>query len=102
MTEDELFNDIVATNPGPDEMLFIGRVGKDFGWRAIVAGEPMATEIDGVPADAWMFSTLAWPGDADENEQRRFFDDFLAEVETMVDGPDRCRWEFDDPYGLRH
>ena len=102
MTEDEVFDAIVAARPGPDAILFVGRVGKEFAWRPIGPGEPMIGEIDGAFPDAWMFSTVAWPVDADIDEQRRFFDDLLAELETMADGADRCRWEFDDPYGYRH
>jgi hypothetical protein len=102
VTEDEVFNEIVAAEPGPEAILFVGRVGKEFAWRIIGPGEPMIGEIDGAFPDAWMFSTVAWPVGTDEDEQRRFFDDLLAEVETMADGTDRCRWEFDDPYGYRH
>ena len=68
----------------------------------IKSGEPMVGEIDGAFPDAWMFSTIPWPRGSDEKTQRAFFDDLVAEVETMADGVDRCRWEFDDPYGYRH
>lgn len=102
MTEDEVFDAIVATKPAPEDILFVGRHGKEFAWRMIAPGEPMTGEIDGTPLDAWMFTAVPWPIEADVDDQRRFFDDLLAELETMADGPDRCRWEFDDPYGYRH
>ena len=102
MTEEEVFEAIVATKPGPEEILFVGRSGKEYAWRFIPPGEPMSAEIDGVFLDAWMFSTVAWPTEADEEVQHAFFDDLVAEMETMADGADRCRWEFDDPYGYRH
>lgn len=102
MTEEEVFDAIVATKPGPDEILFVGRSGKDYSWRVVPPGQPMAAEVDGVFLDAWMFSNVAWPISEDEDRQRAFFDDLVAEMETMDAGPDRCRWEFDDPYGYRH
>ena len=102
MTEEEVFEAIVAAKPGPEEILFIGRTGKEYSWRSVPPGEPMSTEVDGVFLDAWMFGTIAWPVEADEETQRAFFVDLVAEMETMADGPDRCRWEFDDPYGYRH
>jgi hypothetical protein len=102
MTEEEVFAAIVAARPGPEEILFVGRTGKDYSWRVIPSGEPMTPEVDGGFPDAWMFSNVAWPVDAAEESQRAFFDDLVAEMETMADGADRCRWEFDDPYGYRH
>lgn len=102
MTEDEVFHAIVSARPGPEEILFIGRTGKDYSWRAIPPGQPMSAEVDGVFLDAWMFSTIAWPREVDEHGQRAYFDDLVAEMETMADGADRCRWELDDPYGYRH
>jgi hypothetical protein len=102
VTEEEVFDAIVAAKPGPEEVLFVGRNDKDYSWRSVPAGEPMSAEVDGVFLEAWMFITIPWPTEATEEAQRAFFDDLIAEMETMADGPDRCRWEFDDPYGYRH
>jgi hypothetical protein len=102
VTEEEVYDAIVASKPGPDEILFVGRAGKEYSWRSVPPGEPMSAEVEGVFLEAWMFSTIAWPTEADEATQRAFFDDLVAEMETMADGADRCRWEFDDPYGYRH
>jgi hypothetical protein len=102
VTEEEVFLAIVAARPGPDEVLFVGRSGQEYSWRAVAAGQPMTAEVDGVFLDAWMFSAIAWPCDADDARQRAFFQDLVAEMETMAAGADRCRWEFDDPYGFRH
>jgi hypothetical protein len=102
MTEDEVFEEIVASKPGPDEILFVGRSDKDYSWRIVPPGGSMIAEVDGVALSAWMFSTIAWPTGEDEDTQRAFFVDLVAEMETMADGADRCRWEFDDPYGYRH
>lgn len=102
MTEEEVFDAIVAAEPGPDEILFVGRLGKEYSWRSVPPGEPMMAGVEGELLDAWMFSTVAWPSGTEVEEQRNFFDDWVAEMETMADGADRCRWEFDDPYGYRH
>ncbi len=102
MTEEEVYEAILAAKPGPEEILFVGRTGKEYAWRSVPPGEPMSAEVDGVFLDAWMFSTVPWPVEADEETQRAFFVDLVAEMETMADGADRCRWEFDDPYGYRH
>lgn len=102
VTEEEAFEAIVAARPGPEDMLFVGRRGKDYSCRVVTLGEPMTPDVDGEFPDAWMFSNVAWPVDQDGDAQRRFFDDLVAEMETMAAGADRCRWEFDDPYGYRH
>jgi hypothetical protein len=102
MTEEEVFDAIAASKPGPEEILFVGRTGKEYSWRSVPPGEPMTAQVDGAFLDAWMFSTIAWPIEGDEKVQRAFFDDLVAEMETMDAGADRCRWEFDDPYGFRH
>ena len=104
MKADEMFDEIVAAKPDHDAILYVGRTGEDYDWRAIAAGEPMVASgegDDGFP-DAWVFSAAPWPVEQGADAQRAFFDDLLAEIETMVDGPDRCRWEFDDPYNHRH
>jgi hypothetical protein len=102
VTEEEVFDAIVAAKPGPDAILFVGRTDKEYSWKLIPPGEPMSAEVDGVFLEAWMFGTVPWPTEADDASQRAFFADWVAEMETMADGPDRCRWEFDDPYGYRH
>ncbi len=99
---DEVFDEIVAAKPDPDAILYLGRTGEDYTWREIAAGQPMAAAGDDGFPDAWVFSAAPWPVGAGSEEQRAFFDDLLAEIETMVDGPDRCRWDFDDPYNHRH
>ena len=102
MTEDEVFVAILAARPGPEDIVYVGRSDQDYTWRVVNPGGPMLPGPDGVFPDAWMFTNVAWPVDADEAGQRRFFDDMVAEMETMAGGADRCRWEFDDPYGYRH
>jgi hypothetical protein len=102
MTAGEVFQAIVAAGPGPEDIIYLGRSNDDYSWRVVAPGEAMMPDGDGMFGDAWMFTNVAWPSDADEESQRRFFDDMVAEMETMAAGADRCRWEFDDPYGSRH
>jgi hypothetical protein len=42
----------------------------------------------------------AWPDDPER--LRAFFDDLLAELESMVAPADRCRWPADQPWPHFH
>ena len=42
-----------------------------------------------------------WPVD-DPERLRAFFDDVMAELESMAGGPDRCRWPIDEPWPHSH
>jgi hypothetical protein len=45
----------------------------------------------------WMWISTAWHLDEPER-LRAFFDDLLAELESMADTADRCRWPIDEPW----
>jgi hypothetical protein len=47
--------------------------------------------------DVWMSFSAAWPLD-EPTRLRAFFDDLLAELESMADTADRCRWPIDEPW----
>jgi hypothetical protein len=47
-----------------------------------------------------MSFSVAWPVEADR--LRPFFDDLLAELESMAAGADRCRWPVDEPWPHFH
>jgi hypothetical protein len=51
--------------------------------------------------EAWIFYAGAWPVD-DPARWSAFFNDLLAEMDSMVRGPDRCRWPLDDPWPHHH
>ena len=51
--------------------------------------------------DVWMSFSAAWPV-VDSARMRAFFDDLLAELESMADSSDRCRWPLDEPWPHVH
>ena len=51
--------------------------------------------------DVWMSFSADWPVD-DPERLRAFFDDVMAELESMAGGPDRCRWPIDEPWPHSH
>jgi hypothetical protein len=103
MNREELFAAIVAERPGRDDTVYIERRGDRYGW-ATVSDDRAFT--DAIPPttpgpDVWMSFSAAWPVD-DPARLRAFFDDLLAELESMADTADRCRWPLDDPWPHLH
>ena len=94
MTRDELFASIVAARPGRDDLVHIQRCGEAYEWRMVTALQiPSAATAP----DVWMSFSAAWPLD-EPTRLRAFFDDLLAELESMADTADRCRWPIDEPW----
>jgi hypothetical protein len=96
MTRDELFASIVAAGPGRDDSVYLERRGDCYQWRSIAEYLPAGT-----PPDVWMTLSADWPWD-DPARLRAFFDDLLAELESMADRADRCRWPVDEPWPHQH
>lgn len=94
MTRDELFASIVAAGPGRDDLVYLERRGDSYDWRVVTAAETPATAPT---PDVWMSISAAWPLD-EPKRLRVFFDDLLAELESMADTADRCRWPIDEPW----
>jgi hypothetical protein len=94
MTRDELFASIVAAGPDRDDLVYLERRGDSYDWRMVTDAEtpPAATA-----PDVWMSFSAAWPLD-EPTRLRAFFDDLLAELESMADTADRCRWPIDEPW----
>jgi hypothetical protein len=93
MNHDELFASIVAARPGRDDLIYLERRGDSYNWRMLVAEMPSAAPAP----DVWMSFSAAWPLD-EPARLRAFFDDLLAELESMADAADRCRWPIDEPW----
>jgi hypothetical protein len=103
MNRQELFTSIVAARPGRDDLVYLERRGDEYDWRlwpvddiAVSAASPS----DGGP-DVWMSFSALWPVD-DPERIRAFLDDMLAELESMADKADRCRWPIDEPWPHHH
>ncbi|MGH3560143.1 MAG: hypothetical protein ACRDTK_22025 [Mycobacterium sp.] len=97
MTCDELFASIVAARPGRDDVVYIQRSGDCYQWHRVVDDPPSST----TEPDVWMSFSAAWPLD-EPARLRAFFDDLLAELESMANTADRCRWPIDEPWSHHH
>jgi hypothetical protein len=90
MTPEQLNMELRAAAPVAGELVYLERRGDEYMWKR---GQASSTELP----DAWMYYTGEWPIDDDER-WGAFFDDLLAELDSMVTGVDRCRWSPDDPW----
>ncbi|MBV9092003.1 MAG: hypothetical protein JO044_19175 [Mycobacteriaceae bacterium] len=100
MNREELFASIVAARPDRDDLVYLERRGDAYDWR-VVAADPTPADPDPADPDVWMSFSAAWPTD-DPPRLRAFFDDLLAELESMADPADRCRWPLDEPWPHFH
>lgn len=94
MTRDELFASIVAADPDRDDLVYLERRGDSYNWRI---STDVASGYAAAAPDVWMSISADWPLD-DPMRLRAFFADLLAELESMADAADRCRWPIDDPW----
>ena len=102
MNREELFASIVAAGPGREETVYLERRGQDYDWHIVPLGRAITDSPRQADApDVWMSFSAAWPVD-DPRQMRAFFDDLLAELESMADSADRCRWPIDEPWPHRH
>jgi hypothetical protein len=93
-----LLAEITAAQAGPEEVLYLERLGEDYRWR-LVAADVMAEPGEPAP-DGWTFYSGPWPVDR-QAEMPAFAAELLAELDSMCGGADRCRWPLDQPYPLR-
>jgi hypothetical protein len=94
MNREELFASIVAAHPGREDTVYLERRGDSYSWR-FVPLDAVVTETPADGPDAWMCFSATWPGDS--TRTRAFFDDLLAELESLAGHTDRCRWPLDEP-----
>jgi hypothetical protein len=103
MNRRQLFTSIVAARPGRDDVVYLERRGDEYDWRVVPVDDGPtngATPATAGP-DVWMSLSAAWPVD-DPERMRAFFDDMIAELESMADSADRCRWPIDEPWPHTH
>ena len=101
MDREELFASIVAARPGRDDLVYVERQGEQYQWRMVPDGNAIFDmPVSGGP-EVWMSFSAAWPFE-DPARMRAFFDDLLAELDSMADTADRCRWPIDEPWPHFH
>jgi hypothetical protein len=99
MNRQELFASIVAARPGRDDTVYLERRGDSYNWRIVPLDTVVtATTVD--DPDVWMCFSATWPDNL--NRTRAFFDDLLAELESMANRDERCRWPLDEPWPHSH
>ena len=101
MNRQELLTSIAAARPGRDDIVYLERRGSDYDWQLVPAGSGNASPSADPGPDVWMSFSAAWPVD-DPDRLRAFFDDVIAELESMAGGVDRCRWPIDEPWPHFH
>jgi hypothetical protein len=101
MDREQLFASIVAACPGRDDLVYLERQGDQYQWRVVPAGDAFVDLPPSDGPDVWMSFSATWPVN-DPERMRAFFDDLLAELESMADPADRCRWPIDEPWPHRH
>jgi hypothetical protein len=98
---DELYASIEANRPGRDDVVYLQRHGDEYDWWIVPPdGTTRPVRMHRPDPDAWMSFSAAWP--AEPERLRLFFEDLLAELESMAAGPDRCRWPVDEPWPHSH
>jgi hypothetical protein len=103
MNRQELFTSIVAARPGRDDIVYLERRGNEYDWRLVPIdnADVGATPSTDTAPEVWMSFSASWPVDDPERLQA-FFDDMMAELESMADNTDRCRWPIDEPWPHFH
>lgn len=99
MNREELFASIVAARPGRDDSVYLERRGESYRWHIASAPAEVSAPSASGP-DAWLVLSADWPGDPAQLQV--FFDDLLAELESMADRTDRCRWPLSQPWPHSH
>ena len=100
MNREELLTSIAAARPGRDDIVYLQRRGDDYDWQSGASRAIRSPSMSPSP-DVWMSFSADWPVD-DPERLRAFFDDVMAELESMAGGPDRCRWPIDEPWPHSH
>ena len=99
MNREELFASIVAARPDREDTVYLERRGIPTAGGSCPSTPSSPTTPSDDP-DVWMCFSATWP--EDPTRTRAFFDDLLAELESMADRTDRCRWPLDDPWPHSH
>jgi hypothetical protein len=100
MNREELFASIVAARPGREDTVYLERRGDSYNWRIVPLDDVFDVTSSESDPDVWMSLSATWP--ENPHRTRAFFDDLLAELESMASRTDRCRWPLDEPWPHSH
>jgi hypothetical protein len=100
MNREELFASIVAARPGREDIVYLERRGDSYNWRIVPLDDVVDVTSAESDPDVWLSFSATWPENPDRT--RAFFDDLLAELESMASRTDRCRWPLDEPWPHSH
>ncbi len=105
MNADELYASfealIEADRPGRDDVVYLERRDDQYDWWIVPtagAARPFRSYLP--DPDAWMSFSASWPREPER--LRAFFADLLAELESMTERADRCRWPISQPWPHLH
>lgn len=100
MDWDEVKAEILTAPPEPGELVYLARSGTEYTWCVVSDPSQPPHSTPGLPPpDAWIYYSGPWVA---TTEVTAFFTDLRAELESMTDGADRCRWPLDQPWPHRH
>jgi hypothetical protein len=104
MTYAELVAELMAAHAKAGDLIYVERRGDEYRWQCIAPGAntplALAAAANSLP-DAWLCYTGGWPPEGAQNRYA-FIEDLLAEMESMVQSGDRCRWPLNQPWPSRH
>jgi hypothetical protein len=102
MTRDELADELRATAPESDAVIYIERRGSEYDWERTGADTRAHVNRSGSGAlpDAWIYYSGPWPTESMDRWQE-FFDDLLEEMDSMSHRVERSRWPLGDPWPQR-
>jgi len=102
MDRAQLLAELADAGTQPGEAVFVERRGADYRWSRLPPGEvPVLAAYELPGPDAWIVYCGPWPAGRPA-DLVPFLEDFLAEMESMCGGADRCRWPLDEPYPPGH
>ena len=95
VTLEQLSDELADAGFTSGDMVYVARCGEEYLWYPV---ETVPTEPGS--ADSWIYYSGRWP--TTPTDFPPFFEDLLAEMESMAGGADRCRWSLDDPWPHTH
>ena len=103
MNREELFTSIEAARPGRDDIVYLERRGDEYDWRLVpVVMPPSAQRPRPIPSPTSGCRFRPAGRLSDRERLRAFFDDVIAELESMADRRIAVAGPLDDPWPHTH